>query len=140
MLSLWFLYSLIVKTVIKTNKAIDLGVNGHIPITDIDKYEDINCFVFRMRWFYTFQETSSIFYSGIFSINLQLHFHLYVCLRLPSGWLSLDRSVLDLVAQSVGVGKRAEQQSLTSQDQESHLGPTEQAQTQNPPTRRQAPR
>ncbi|XP_016336881.1 iporin-like isoform X1 [Sinocyclocheilus anshuiensis] len=60
--------------------------------------------------------------------------------RLPSGWLSLDRSVLDLVAQSVGVGKRAEQQSLTSQSQESHLGPTEQAQTQNPPTRRQAPR
>ncbi|XP_016143839.1 iporin-like [Sinocyclocheilus grahami] len=60
--------------------------------------------------------------------------------RLPSGWLSLDRSVLDLVAQSVGVGKRAAQQSLTSQSQESHLGPTEQAQTQNPPTRRQAPR
>uniref|UniRef100_A0A8C2D5C9 RUN and SH3 domain containing 2 n=1 Tax=Cyprinus carpio TaxID=7962 RepID=A0A8C2D5C9_CYPCA len=58
--------------------------------------------------------------------------------RLPSGWLSLDRSVLDLVAQSVGVGKRAEQQSLTSQSQESHLGPTEQAQTQNPPTWRQA--
>ncbi|XP_059407233.1 AP-4 complex accessory subunit RUSC2-like isoform X1 [Carassius carassius] len=60
--------------------------------------------------------------------------------RLPSGWLSLDRSVLDLVAQSVGVGKRAEQQSLTSQSQESHLGQTEQAQTQNPPTWRQAPR
>ncbi|XP_051749656.1 AP-4 complex accessory subunit RUSC2 isoform X2 [Ctenopharyngodon idella] len=60
--------------------------------------------------------------------------------RLPSGWLSLDRSVLDLVAQSVGVGKKAEQQSLTSQSQESHLGPTEQAQTQKPPTQRQAPR
>ncbi|XP_067262322.1 AP-4 complex accessory subunit RUSC2 isoform X1 [Chanodichthys erythropterus] len=61
--------------------------------------------------------------------------------RLPSGWLSLDRSVLDLVAQSVGVGKKAEQQSLTSQSQESHLGPTEQAQIQKPPTReRQAPR
>ncbi|XP_016321347.1 iporin-like isoform X1 [Sinocyclocheilus anshuiensis] len=59
--------------------------------------------------------------------------------RLPSGWLSLDRSMLDLVAQSVGVGKRAEQQSLTSQSQESHLGPTEQAQTQNPPTQRQVP-
>ncbi|XP_048044600.1 AP-4 complex accessory subunit RUSC2 isoform X1 [Megalobrama amblycephala] len=60
--------------------------------------------------------------------------------RLPSGWLSLDRSVLDLVAQSVGVGKKAEQQSLTSQSQESHLGPTEQAQIQKPPTQRQAPR
>lgn len=60
--------------------------------------------------------------------------------RLPSGWLSLDRSVLDLVAQSVGVGKKAEQQSFTSQSQESHLGPTEQAQTQNLPTQRQAPR
>ncbi|XP_073696664.1 AP-4 complex accessory subunit RUSC2 isoform X2 [Garra rufa] len=60
--------------------------------------------------------------------------------RLPSGWLSLDRSVLDLVAQSVGVGKRAEQQSLTTESQESHLGPTEQAQTQNPPTKRLAPR
>uniref|UniRef100_A0A9J8B129 RUN and SH3 domain containing 2 n=1 Tax=Cyprinus carpio carpio TaxID=630221 RepID=A0A9J8B129_CYPCA len=59
--------------------------------------------------------------------------------RLPSGWLSLDRSMLDLVAQSVGVGKRVEQHSFTSQSQESHLGPTEQAQTQNPPTQRQAP-
>ncbi|XP_052451843.1 AP-4 complex accessory subunit RUSC2 isoform X2 [Carassius gibelio] len=59
--------------------------------------------------------------------------------RLPSGWLSLDRSMLDLMAQSVGVGKRAEQQSLTSQSQESPLGPTEQAQTQNAPTQRQVP-
>ncbi|CAM4544996.1 unnamed protein product [Leuciscus chuanchicus] len=58
--------------------------------------------------------------------------------RLPSGWLSLDRSVLDLVAQSVGVGKKAEQQSLTFQSQQFHLGPTKQAQTQNPPTQRQA--
>ncbi|XP_051552194.1 AP-4 complex accessory subunit RUSC2 isoform X2 [Myxocyprinus asiaticus] len=57
--------------------------------------------------------------------------------RLPSGWLSLDLSVLDLVAQSVGVGKRAEQQ---SQSQECQLGTTQQAQTQNPPTQRQAPR
>ncbi|XP_066511224.1 AP-4 complex accessory subunit RUSC2-like isoform X2 [Hoplias malabaricus] len=31
--------------------------------------------------------------------------------RLPSGWLSLDLSVLDMVVQSVGVGKRAEPQS-----------------------------
>uniref|UniRef100_A0A3B1J0T7 Uncharacterized protein n=1 Tax=Astyanax mexicanus TaxID=7994 RepID=A0A3B1J0T7_ASTMX len=30
-------------------------------------------------------------------------------LGLPSGWLSLDRSVLDLVVQSVGVGKRADE-------------------------------
>ncbi|XP_051514932.1 AP-4 complex accessory subunit RUSC2-like isoform X2 [Myxocyprinus asiaticus] len=55
--------------------------------------------------------------------------------RLPSGWLSLDHSVLDLVAQSVGVGKRTEQQ---YQSQESQLGPTQQAQTQNPPIQRQA--
>ncbi|KAL7836171.1 hypothetical protein AOLI_G00274550 [Acnodon oligacanthus] len=34
--------------------------------------------------------------------------------RLPSGWLSLDRSVLDLVVQSVGVGKRAEPHSATT--------------------------
>uniref|UniRef100_A0A8C2IBV6 RUN and SH3 domain containing 2 n=1 Tax=Cyprinus carpio TaxID=7962 RepID=A0A8C2IBV6_CYPCA len=33
--------------------------------------------------------------------------------ELPSGWLSLDRSMLDLVAQSVGVGKRVEQHSFT---------------------------
>uniref|UniRef100_A0A672PQ19 RUN and SH3 domain containing 2 n=1 Tax=Sinocyclocheilus grahami TaxID=75366 RepID=A0A672PQ19_SINGR len=32
--------------------------------------------------------------------------------RLPSGWLSLDRSVLDLVAQSVGVGKRAAEKTV----------------------------
>ncbi|XP_051956342.1 AP-4 complex accessory subunit RUSC2-like isoform X2 [Xyrauchen texanus] len=54
--------------------------------------------------------------------------------RLPSGWLSLDRSVLDLVAQSVGVGKRTEQQ---FQSHESQLGPTQQAQTQIPPIQRQ---
>ncbi|XP_056313475.1 AP-4 complex accessory subunit RUSC2 isoform X2 [Danio aesculapii] len=60
--------------------------------------------------------------------------------RLPSGWLSIDHSVLDLVAQSVGVRKRTEQQSFTSQSQESKLGPTEQAQTQTPPTKRLAPR
>ncbi|XP_017540198.2 iporin isoform X2 [Pygocentrus nattereri] len=34
--------------------------------------------------------------------------------RLPSGWLSLDCSVLDLVVQSVGVGKRAEPHSATT--------------------------
>ncbi|XP_057212983.1 AP-4 complex accessory subunit RUSC2 isoform X1 [Triplophysa rosa] len=60
--------------------------------------------------------------------------------RLPSGWLSIDRSVLDLVAYSVGMGKRAEQQSLTSQSQDSQLSPTEEAQTQNSHTQRQAPR
>ncbi|XP_005165248.1 AP-4 complex accessory subunit RUSC2 isoform X2 [Danio rerio] len=60
--------------------------------------------------------------------------------RLPSGWLSIDHSVLDLVAQSVGVRKRAEQQSFTSQSQESNLGPTEQAQTQSPQTKTLAPR
>lgn len=60
--------------------------------------------------------------------------------RLPSGWLSIDRSVLDLVAHSVGMGKRAEQQSLPSQSQDSQLGPTEEAQTQNSQTQRQAPR
>lgn len=60
--------------------------------------------------------------------------------RLPSGWLSLDRSVLDLVAYTVGVGRKVEQQSLTFQCQESQVGPTEQAQTLNSQTQRQAPR
>ncbi|XP_073717115.1 AP-4 complex accessory subunit RUSC2 isoform X1 [Misgurnus anguillicaudatus] len=60
--------------------------------------------------------------------------------RLPSGWLSLDRSVLDLVAYTVGVGRKVEQQSLTFQSQESQVGPTEQAQTLNSQTQRQAPR
>ncbi|XP_051979663.1 AP-4 complex accessory subunit RUSC2-like isoform X3 [Xyrauchen texanus] len=55
--------------------------------------------------------------------------------RLPSGWLSLDLSELILVAQSVGVGKKVEQQ---SQSQECQLSTTQQAQTQNPPSQRQA--
>lgn len=59
--------------------------------------------------------------------------------RLPSSWLSLDRSVLDVVAHSVGMGKRVEQQYLTSQSQDSQLGPTEEAQTENSQTQRQAP-
>ncbi|XP_028851244.1 iporin isoform X2 [Denticeps clupeoides] len=37
--------------------------------------------------------------------------------RLPSGWLSLDRSVLDLVAQTVGAGKRNDPLPVSSQSE-----------------------
>ncbi|KAJ8380650.1 hypothetical protein SKAU_G00014280 [Synaphobranchus kaupii] len=37
--------------------------------------------------------------------------------RLPSGWLSLDKSVLDLMAQTVGTGKRPEPLPLSSESQ-----------------------
>ncbi|KAI4873784.1 hypothetical protein NFI96_002219, partial [Prochilodus magdalenae] len=62
--------------------------------------------------------------------------------RLPSGWLSLDRSVLDLVVQSVGAGKRAEPHSVTapSPDTQNTASPTQQDQTQEAPVRANAKR
>uniref|UniRef100_A0A3B1ICU2 RUN domain-containing protein n=1 Tax=Astyanax mexicanus TaxID=7994 RepID=A0A3B1ICU2_ASTMX len=50
--------------------------------------------------------------------------------RLPSGWLSLDRSVLDLVVQSVGVGKRAEPHSGTSHSPDNQNTPNQTQQDQ----------
>ncbi|KAK2845934.1 hypothetical protein Q7C36_010788 [Tachysurus vachellii] len=48
--------------------------------------------------------------------------------RLPSGWLSLDRAVLDLVVQSVG--KRAEPQSLNTHSDDTQHSQAQQDQTQ----------
>ncbi|GAA6098935.1 AP-4 complex accessory subunit RUSC2 isoform X2 [Tachysurus ichikawai] len=48
--------------------------------------------------------------------------------RLPSGWLSLDRAVLDLVVQSVG--KRAEPQSLNTHSDDTQQSQAQQDQTQ----------
>ncbi|XP_053085131.1 AP-4 complex accessory subunit RUSC2 isoform X2 [Pangasianodon hypophthalmus] len=50
--------------------------------------------------------------------------------RLPSGWLSLDRAMLDLVVQSVG--KRAEPQALNTHSAETKHSQTQQDQTQEP--------
>nr|XP_015218194.1 PREDICTED: iporin isoform X1 [Lepisosteus oculatus]XP_015218203.1 PREDICTED: iporin isoform X1 [Lepisosteus oculatus] len=53
--------------------------------------------------------------------------------RLPSGWLSLDRSMLDLVAQTMGAGKRTDlppqQQALPSTKEQ---GPAQQPEAQAP--------
>lgn len=47
---------------------------------------------------------------------MKKHYHLiaFPFLRVPSGWLSLDRSVLDYVAQTIGVGKKTESSESSS--------------------------
>lgn len=62
---------------------------------------------------------------------------LMIC-RLPSGWLSLDRSVLDLVVQSVG--KLAEPQALTTPSAETQHSQPLQEQTKKSNTQTTAAR
>lgn len=50
---------------------------------------------------------------------------LFVLVRPPSGWLSLDRSVLDFVAQTIGVGKKTESSDTPTCTQTTHpMAPT----------------